>query len=42
LQATKQPADRLLRDWARAHRFAGSKDRAAIAERVFTLLRHRF
>lgn len=42
LQATKQPADRLLRDWAKAHRFAGSKDRAAIAERVFTLLRHRF
>jgi 16S rRNA (cytosine967-C5)-methyltransferase len=42
LQTTSQPADRLLRDWARAHRFAGSKDRAAIAERVFTLLRHRF
>jgi 16S rRNA (cytosine967-C5)-methyltransferase len=42
LQGTKQPADRLLRDWARAHRFAGSKDRAAIAERVFTLLRHCF
>lgn len=42
LRATKQPADRLLRDWARAHRFAGSKDRVAIAERVFTLLRHPF
>lgn len=42
LQATAQPADRLLRDWARAHRFAGSKDRAAIAERVFALLRHPF
>lgn len=40
LQTTRQPADRLLRDWARAHRFAGSKDRAAIAERVFMLLRH--
>jgi 16S rRNA (cytosine967-C5)-methyltransferase len=42
LESTRQPADRLLRDWARAHRFAGSKDRAAIAERVFTVLRHRF
>lgn len=40
LQSTQQPADRLLKDWARANRFAGSKDRAAIAERVFTLLRH--
>lgn len=40
LQSTQQPADRLLKDWARANRFAGSKDRAAIAERIFTLLRH--
>lgn len=42
LQATSQPADRLLREWARSHRYAGSKDRAAIAEHLFVLLRHRF
>jgi 16S rRNA (cytosine967-C5)-methyltransferase len=42
LRATGQPADRLVREWARGHRFAGSKDRAAIAEHVFNLLRHRF
>jgi 16S rRNA (cytosine967-C5)-methyltransferase len=41
LQTTSQPADRLLRDWARGNRFAGSKDRASIAERIFTLLRQR-
>lgn len=41
LQTTSQPADRLLRDWARGNRFAGSKDRAAIAERIFALLRKR-
>ena len=41
LQSTSQPADRLLRDWARGNRFAGSKDRAAIAERIFALLRLR-
>jgi 16S rRNA (cytosine967-C5)-methyltransferase len=38
---TDQPADRLLKDWFRTRRFAGSKDRAAIAERVFTVQRHR-
>ncbi|HVP83566.1 MAG TPA: RsmB/NOP family class I SAM-dependent RNA methyltransferase [Rhizomicrobium sp.] len=42
LQKSTQPADRLLRDWARSHRFAGSKDRAAIAERVYAVLRHSF
>ena len=42
LQTSAAPADRFLRDWARAHRFAGSKDRAAIAERVYDVLRHRF
>ena len=35
------PADRFLRDWFRARRYAGSKDRAAIGERVFDVLRHR-
>ncbi|HVT28044.1 MAG TPA: RsmB/NOP family class I SAM-dependent RNA methyltransferase [Lacipirellulaceae bacterium] len=42
LQKSAQPADGLLRDWARRHRFAGSKDRAAIAERVYAVLRHSF
>lgn len=41
LDATGQPADRFLRDWARARRYAGSKDRAAIAERLYAILRHR-
>jgi 16S rRNA (cytosine967-C5)-methyltransferase len=41
LEKTQQPLDRLLKDWFRTRRFAGSKDRAAIAERVFTAQRHR-
>ena len=41
LEATAQPADRFLRDWARARRYAGSKDRAAISERTYAILRHR-
>lgn len=32
-------ADRALQQWGRTHRFAGSKDRAAIAERVYAVLR---
>jgi 16S rRNA (cytosine967-C5)-methyltransferase len=36
-----QPLDRLLRDWFRTRRYAGSKDRAAIAQRVFSIQRHR-
>lgn len=39
--ATKSAADRMLVAWGRARRFAGSKDRAAIAERVYTILRRR-
>ncbi|MEQ1754498.1 MAG: RsmB/NOP family class I SAM-dependent RNA methyltransferase [Micropepsaceae bacterium] len=35
----KAAADRVLLHWGKAHRFAGSKDRAAIAERVYTVLR---
>ncbi|MBI1214162.1 MAG: MFS transporter [Alphaproteobacteria bacterium] len=34
-------ADRVLTSWGRTHRFAGSKDRAAIADRVYTVLRRR-
>jgi 16S rRNA (cytosine967-C5)-methyltransferase len=41
LAGTDQPLDRFLRDWFRTRRFAGSKDRAAIAERVFDIARHR-
>jgi len=41
LGATAQPADAYLRDWFRARRYAGSKDRAAVAERVYDVLRHR-
>jgi 16S rRNA (cytosine967-C5)-methyltransferase len=41
LEKTSQPVERFLRDWGRAHRFAGSKDRAAIAGRVYAVLRHR-
>ena len=35
------PADEVLRTWGRAHRFAGSKDRRAIAQRVYAVLRAR-
>jgi 16S rRNA (cytosine967-C5)-methyltransferase len=38
---TSRPVERHLREWGRTHRFAGSKDRAAIAERVYAVLRHR-
>jgi len=41
LDSTDQPLDRLLRDWFRTRRYAGSKDRAAIAARVFAVQRHR-
>ncbi|MFT6104375.1 MAG: 16S rRNA (cytosine967-C5)-methyltransferase [Paracoccaceae bacterium] len=36
-----QPAERVLTSWARGHRFAGSKDRAAIRDHVFDALRCR-
>jgi len=41
LESTDQPLDRFLRDWFRTRRFAGSKDRAAISERIFEIARHR-
>jgi 16S rRNA (cytosine967-C5)-methyltransferase len=41
LAGTEQPLDRFLRDWFRTRRFAGSKDRAAIAERIFDIERYR-
>jgi 16S rRNA (cytosine967-C5)-methyltransferase len=39
--ARRAAADRALAAWGKAHRFAGSKDRAAIAERVYAVLRRR-
>lgn len=41
LAKTTQPTDRLLKSWFRTRRFAGSKDRRAIAEQVFSVQRHR-
>jgi 16S rRNA (cytosine967-C5)-methyltransferase len=41
LEHTTQPADRFLKSWFRIRRFAGSKDRRAIAEQVFSVMRAR-
>ena len=41
IQASRAPADGVLKSWGREHRFAGSGDRRAIAERVYTVLRAR-
>lgn len=41
LEQTAQPADGYLRDWFRSRRYAGVKDRAAVSERVYGVLRHR-
>lgn len=41
LDKTAQPTDRFLKAWFRTRRFAGSKDRRAIAERVFLVQRYR-
>ncbi|WP_417317659.1 RsmB/NOP family class I SAM-dependent RNA methyltransferase [Erythrobacter aureus] len=38
-QAKGAPADRILADWFRGHRFAGSKDRRAIRELVYSAIR---
>ncbi|MEX0839082.1 MAG: RsmB/NOP family class I SAM-dependent RNA methyltransferase [Parvibaculum sp.] len=38
---TRQPADRAFDAWARSSRFAGSKDRVAVSDLVFSVLRHR-
>jgi len=39
--ARRSAADRTIANWGRSHRFAGAKDRAAIAARVYTVLRRR-
>ncbi len=41
LAKRRRPAADALKDWGLAHRFAGSKDRAAIASLVFDALRKR-
>jgi 16S rRNA (cytosine967-C5)-methyltransferase len=41
MNASGLPADRFIRDWFRTRRYAGSKDRAAVAERVYDIMRHR-
>jgi 16S rRNA (cytosine967-C5)-methyltransferase len=41
LEKTAQPTDRFLRDWFRTRRYAGSKDRAAVGEHVFAVLRRK-
>ena len=41
LEKTAQPTDRFLKSWFRIRRFAGSKDRRAIAETVFSVQRRR-
>lgn len=41
LERTNAPADRFIREWFKKRRYAGVKDRANVAERVFAILRHR-
>ncbi len=41
LAARRMPADDVLRLWGKAHRFAGSGDRRALADIVYTTLRTR-
>jgi 16S rRNA (cytosine967-C5)-methyltransferase len=41
VNARKRPAAEALKDWGLSHRFAGSKDRAAIASLVFDAERNR-
>lgn len=41
IEARRRPAADALKDWGLSHRFAGAKDRAAIASLVFDALRKR-
>jgi 16S rRNA (cytosine967-C5)-methyltransferase len=41
IEGKKRPAPDVLRDWGRAHRFAGSGDRSAIGSLLFDALRRR-
>jgi 16S rRNA (cytosine967-C5)-methyltransferase len=39
IASNRQPADQVLKAWGAASRFAGSKDRRAVADRVYACLR---
>jgi 16S rRNA (cytosine967-C5)-methyltransferase len=41
IASTRQPADQVLKAWGGQNRYAGSKDRRAIADRVYQCLRGR-
>jgi 16S rRNA (cytosine967-C5)-methyltransferase len=41
IEARRRPAADALKDWGLAHRFAGSKDRAAIASLVYDVMRRK-
>ncbi len=41
VEARRRPVQDALKDWGLSHRFAGSGDRAAIADRVYDALRRR-
>ena len=41
IEALDRPADRVVERWYQGHRFAGSKDRAAINNLLYGVLRHR-
>ena len=41
IAASRQPADQALKAWGAANRYAGSKDRKAVADRVYLCLRER-
>ncbi len=41
IETQDAPADGILTHYFRKRRYAGSKDRRAVAERLYTLLRHR-
>lgn len=41
LSTSRLPADRFIREFFRARRYAGSKDRASVTERVYDIFRHR-
>src|ERR1700757_3591561 len=41
IEARKRPAADVLKDWGHSHRFAGAKDRAAIASLVYDAERKR-
>lgn len=41
LKGTRKAAEEVLKDWGRNNRYAGSKDRRAIADKVYQCLRAR-